>query len=374
MHPASVSLANSFRSWWGAFAFMAVPALFGFLNPAEAGQNFEYYRGVRQMAMGGASIAVVNDETALLANPAGLGKLRDYIITVADPEIDIGTKTQAILGSSVTKVLDPQETLDALNAGHQNKPLYLRGQVFPSLVVPNFGVGVFKKYEVSAKVDTTSNTYRYDYINDTALVLGYNFRFWDGRIKIGFSGRFTNRAVAHEDALSPAATGLTLDSMVKEGFGAAADAGIILAAPWAGLPTLAAVYRDVGNTHYNINDGLFFDETERPENTTGTVDVGIAFFPIMGKRTRSTITFEYRDVLTASDETDEPRRYHAGVEFNFADAFFLRGGYNQRYWTYGLEFSVGNYQFQATSYGEEVGTAASPQEERHYDVKFAYRF
>ena len=65
---------------------------------AHAGQNFEFYRGIRQMGMGGASIAVVNDETALLANPAGLGKLRDYIITVADPEVDVGSKTQAIIG------------------------------------------------------------------------------------------------------------------------------------------------------------------------------------------------------------------------------------------------------------------------------------
>ncbi|MCB0384242.1 MAG: hypothetical protein KDD43_02520, partial [Bdellovibrionales bacterium] len=40
---------------------------------ANAGQNFEFYRGIRQMSMGGAAIAVVNDETALLSNPAGLG-------------------------------------------------------------------------------------------------------------------------------------------------------------------------------------------------------------------------------------------------------------------------------------------------------------
>ena len=38
---------------------------------------------------GGAGIAVVNDETAMLINPAGLGKLRDYIFTIADPEIEI---------------------------------------------------------------------------------------------------------------------------------------------------------------------------------------------------------------------------------------------------------------------------------------------
>jgi hypothetical protein len=353
---------------------VSVLATFLLATSAKAGQNFEYYRGIRQMGMGGASIAVVNDETSLLLNPAGLGKLRDYIITVADPEVDIGAKTQAIIGTGVTTVLDPQSTLDALNQGHQNKPLYLRTQVFPSIVVPNFGIGIFKKYEVSAEVDTTNNLYRYQYFNETALVLGYDFRFWDGRIKIGFSGRFTNRAVASDTALDPASTTLTLEPMIKEGLGAAADGGIILSAPWALLPTLAAVYRDIGNTHYNVNDGILFNATERPDVTNGTLDVALAIFPIIGKRSRSSFTLEYRDILTTSEETDPSRRYHAGIEFNFSDALFLRGGYNQRYFTYGLEFSMANYQFQAASYGEEIGVAGSLREERHYVLKFAYRF
>ncbi|MCB0361658.1 MAG: hypothetical protein KDD35_03005, partial [Bdellovibrionales bacterium] len=126
--------------------------------------------------------------------------------------------------------------------------------------------------------------------------------------------------------------------------------------------------------HYNVNDGILFNATERPDPTLGSLDVAMAIFPIVGKNSRSAFTIEYRDILTASDETDLNRRYHAGIELNFADALFLRAGYNQRYLTYGFEFSMANYQFQATSYGEEIGTADDNQEERHYDLKFAYRF
>jgi len=345
-----------------------------FTFSADAGQRFEFYRGIRQMGMGGASIAVVNDETALLANPAGLGKLRDYIITVADPEVDMGSKTSGIIGFKATDVLKPQETLNLINKGHQNKPLYLRLQAFPSLVVPNFGVGVFKKYEVSATVNTAANTYRYDYINDTAVGLGYNFPFWSGRIKLGFSGRLINRAEAHEAALDPSATDLTLESMVKEGLGIAADVGVILSAPWAWLPTLAAVYRDVGDTRYSLSNGLFFNAAEKPDSTVGTLDVAVAVFPIVGKYSRATFTVESRDVLTANDKTNGARKYHVGAEINFFDQLFFRGGYNQSYWTYGLELSAGNYQVQAASYGEEVGTAGKPTEERRYQVKFSYRF
>src|SRR4051812_9789976 len=52
----------------------------------------ENYNGIRTLAMGGASIAVVNDETALLINPAGLGKLRDFYGTLFDPESDGSAK------------------------------------------------------------------------------------------------------------------------------------------------------------------------------------------------------------------------------------------------------------------------------------------
>src|SRR5690606_30756903 len=104
------------------------------------------------------------------------------------------------------------------------------------------------------------------------------------------------------------------------------------------------------------------------------VDVGMAIFPIVGKRTRMTFTIEYRDVLTMSEEEDHMRRTHGGMELNVADAFFLRAGMNQRYWTAGLEFAMGNYQLQAATYGEEVGTVATPEEDRRYALKFSFRF
>ena len=43
-----------------------------------ARERRSFYEGVRGRGMGGAQIATVNDETALLVNPAGLGKLRDF--------------------------------------------------------------------------------------------------------------------------------------------------------------------------------------------------------------------------------------------------------------------------------------------------------
>ena len=63
------------------------------------------YRGARSHAMGDTDIAVVNDETALLVNPAALGKLRNIYGTLIDPEVEMGTKSYAISLKKCTRVL-----------------------------------------------------------------------------------------------------------------------------------------------------------------------------------------------------------------------------------------------------------------------------
>ena len=63
-------------------------------------EKHEYYNGLRGLAMGGAAIAVVNDETALLVNPAALGKLRDQFITIIDPEVEQGINNERVFGTS----------------------------------------------------------------------------------------------------------------------------------------------------------------------------------------------------------------------------------------------------------------------------------
>lgn len=333
----------------------------------------EFYNGIRGLGMGGAVVATVNDETALILNPAALGKLREKYITVVDPEIAISSETQAIIGYDIMAALDPERTLALLNDGHHGKHLHESVKVFPSMVFPNFGFGFLGSYIIDAEVDKTGSTYNYDYTNDFAFIIGYNFRLWDGRIKLGFNARVVNRVQASEEIALPA-TGLSLSSMAKEGTGVGSDVGLLLAAPWAWIPTLGVVYRDAGNTHYDIQNGLLMNTTERPEVSESSLDAAVALSPILGKKTRMSITAEYRNLLRQNEEEDKAKLMHFGMELNYADAIFVRAGYNQRYWTAGLEFAMFNYQFQMATYGEEIGTADNPREDRRYVGKFAYRF
>ncbi len=342
---------------------------------ATATERYEFFNGVRALGMGGAMVATVNDETALLANPAGLGKLRDYFITILDPEVDVGAQTEQIAGTDILDMRDPQKALDKTNV-NLDKRLHGRAQVFPSIVVPNFGFGVFGKYEFNAETVSETNKFEYNYTNDYAAVFGFNFRIWNGIIKLGANARAINRIEVRRDDIDPTSTDLKLDTLASEGMGLASDGGLIITVPTAWLPTLAGVYRDIGDTSYSYRDGMFLNTSERPTTTKGTLDAAIAIHPLLGKRVRSTWTAEFRDAMNVVEEDvkDPMRRFHAGFEINLADALFVRGGWHQRYWTAGFELSMLNYQFQAASYGEEIGTAEQTREDRRYVGKFALRF
>lgn len=360
---------------------------------AQAGERFEFYNGIRSLGMGGASTAIVNDETALVSNPAALGKLRNYFVTVADPELDLGEDTQRIIGTDVMAFMDPQDTLDAVKS-FPGRRLHQRLQLFPSFVVTNFGVGLYARYSTDAFTDDDATTYTYDYRNDFAFVFGFNFRLFDGRVKLGVNARGVNRVESHRTDIPLSSTGLDFETeiagttLASEGFGVASDAGLILTAPWAFLPTLAFVYRDVGTTSYDVNNGMFLSTTERPDRTPSTLDAAFAVYPILGKGNRMVFTVEMVDVLDRvepedDEESDEVmRRIHGGIEFNFKDIFFVRGGMNQGYWTAGLELAMFNTQLQFATYGEEVGDVVpagstatyDAKEDRRYVFKFAYRF
>ncbi len=344
------------------------------VNIANAKERFEVFTGVRQMGMGGASIGVVNDETSLLSNPNGLGKIRDSIFTVIDPELSLSQNFSSYVldGGNPLDYFELQGTVDALNTT-TDEHLHSKLQIFPSMVFQNFGIGLFKKYNVEAQSSADGTTVDFDYYEDTALLLAYNFRFFKGRVKLGVTGKYLNRGYS-TGILPTTTTDADLEDYMTEGVGIGADVGLTLSAPWDWLPSITAVARDVGNTKFSAAGGMFYTTSEIPDSIPQTIDVAISLFPIHGNHVRSSLTFELKDIENAYDEEDARRRMHMGWEFNVHDLIFIRAGMNQRYWTAGLEFATENMQFQVATYGEDIGVDESPEEDRRFVFKFSFRF
>lgn len=349
------------------------------VSPSAAYERREFYNGVRGLGMGDTSIATVNDETALALNPAALGRLRDVYGTIFDPEIEAGNRVPDMIRAKSVSQPFTASSVVPMALLNEGKYYHAKMQMMPSFVARNFGIGLLGNYTFDAEAHspTAVDVYSRD---DLALLLGYNARLWGGRIKIGVTGKVISRIEMNEKNLDPTTQALDKQSLaaaglLKEGVGVGADVGMLLTAPWTWLPTLGAVLRDVGNTSYDKMSGVRLkDATERPDMTKQDLDVGISLSPIHRNNVRSVWTIEYRGLLTASNETDKAKLMHFGVETNFGDVFFLRAGYNQRYWTAGAELASERFQFQVASYGEEIGDETKPREDRRTVLKFAFRF
>ncbi len=340
---------------------------------AHTQEIYQFYAGARMLGMGGAYTAVVNDETSLLTNPAGLGKIRDLTFTIGDPEIDASKNDTDLFNSSnYNKATDLQGLNDTLKV-NPGIHYHSKVQVFPSIVLPNFGLGAFAKSQWDAETDVTGANMTVHYWSDYGMAMGYNFRLFGGVIKYGVVARAFNR-VEIDKVIPTSSTGLDIKSQASEGGGIACDMGMIITAPVRTLPAISGVIHDLGDTAYTLTNGSFYSTTTRPKNTQKSVDVGISFSPIVSNRVRAQFAADYHDVTTAGDELDQMKRIHAGLELNIADFLFLRGGMNQRYWTSGVEFATSFVQVQGAYYGEEIGTPTTHKEDRRWVGKISIRF
>lgn len=332
---------------------------------------YELYRGSRGLGMGGADTGVVNDETSLLINPAALGKLRGSIGTLLDPEIEVGDNVYTIYkAKSFTGFTD----LSKLNAAFdttRDTHYHYKYQFFPSFVLKNFGMGYLVKESMDARMSADGTTITANYFYDWVLATGFNFRFWDGRIKLGLTAKAINRVQASGDFV--ATDSLKIEDIGKEGYGLGSDVGLILSVPWGWIPTLSVVGRDIGGTHFT-STGLRYKLLNKPDSLTQDADVALSFFPIHSNSTRSSFTFEHKHVLTASQYTSKTQLYHFGWETNISDIAFFRFGMNGIYYSLGFEMASERIQFQFAYFGENVGTDASPQEDRRYNLKAVFRY
>lgn len=343
-----------------------------FSSQSKAQEFREFYNGIRGLGMGGADIATVNDETALLVNPAALGKLRDSYGTIFDPEAE-GSSGNAniLLNKFFSNPFSLSDVKDATDISRET-PYHTRIGLFPSMVVRNFGIGIYARYALDAEMNAAGNVLDTFYQEDIAAVLGYNLRLWDGRIKLGVSARAISRIQVDKD-LDPTGS-LSVKDHATEGLGIATDAGLILTAPWTYLPTLSIVARDIGGTSFDSGKGIRMDTAERPPDVPADYDVALALFPIHSNDSRSSFSLQYSNVLASADYSDKYRFYHFGYEWNYADLLFLRAGMNGRYWTAGFEIASETTQLQLVSYGEEIGVDPEKREDRRYGFKFAIRY
>lgn len=342
------------------------------LRGAELG---EFYRGARMMALGGAFVAVADDEQMLYLNPAGLAGVKNLSIYYGSLDVDVADdfiKTASDLSDATADF-----NVSSVNALIGNN-YYLRAQHTPTLLMPHFGISILNDAQVGffAKNQSYPNWTLGAQVTN-GLQIGYGTsvshfgrtrsRRAGNDLRVGAAVKVMWRRGGYYDI--PTSTFLQfsqISQVVKDmvgdyEFGLGVDLGAQYLTHLSKYVLFSAgvAFQDVGGTNYGGN----------ADPQDGNLSLGLAlsyekeFF-------KFTTAFDYRHALA---DTDWRKKTHLGFELDFL-LFSLYAGSNQTHLTYGASFDVWLLKLYLTSYAEEMGAQVGQDPNRRYMLRLDMRF
>lgn len=376
------------------------------------------YRSTRVLAMGGAHMAIADDDATLFMNPAGLRGTRSFDLLNLELETNLDTigSIQGALekfGSSSNQTKQVADLIDETFG----KSLGGGFRFFPNVIAGGFGIGILIDFSLPMQiVNPAIPEVRLAPTLQGGLALGYSMGFLqDEALRVGLVPKVmargfgaanmkTNRLLgfafateADRKDLSPALSG---DKGIPEsaypaiagGVAATADLGSIYELHSANRnvrklrPAFALVVRDIPIFDQSISQFEeqakidFVDETPKVPLSIG---IGSAITPRLGPF-RTKVGLDIEDVLfNTTDDTSLLKRTHLGAELQIPPFFkqrkkkevpflSLQAGLNQVYYTAGLNINIWRLlQIGVATYGEELGPVAGDKEDRRFLFRIA---
>ncbi|RZA07701.1 MAG: hypothetical protein EOP11_06970 [Proteobacteria bacterium] len=350
---------------WIAAAALGLLPINGFAERL----NNEWFSTTRNLSMGNAGIASSSDPTsAMFYNPAALSRAKRVSFEAFNPQLDIGTNVFSLSeGTSLPDNLSLEKIQPALR-GSNYKASSLGLSLYPNFYTPSFNFGILLKAEGISYFDGTNTVYRSRYL--VMPTAAFTTAIFHGRLRFGLALRAIS--LTENDQQSSATSGLGYRMNAAEGFGFAADAGALIALPWAGLPTIGFVARNLGDTRFSKTAPVGFatGTATRRANIPMSFDGGVSLVPKVGKATTLTVAADYRDLLNGSG-TATLRHVNLGAELEFSKTFSLRGGVSQGYWTAGFGLSSKLGSLDIGTYADELNPSGF---RKNPDRRISFRY
>lgn len=373
------------------FLFGGVPLAF-----AQEGVHtsiHRLYESPRAMGMGGTSIAVANDYSAIFQNPAGLARFENWQF---NGSLEVGLSAEQLMAftSELDRASKIENEQDSFNATvevlqrNYGKQYSLRTGVFQGIyAAPNWSLAIIP---AELTLDLRVHNQGTPAINvraflDTTIAYGYAKAFaveaLPGRWSWGVTSKFVNRGYANKQVN---ALDLSVDpevfraSDLRDGSTVDFDIGFLYspaaANGWleATRPTFGFVARNVLDYGFKNSLNLFNKEdTEPPEKLHRTLDFGSKFELPSWSIFNWRLAADFRDVLHPSSSLRKST--HLGAEFDWTMMSRWKGQYrmgvNQGYPTFGASFMMLIFRMDLVTYGEDIGGPNSPRENRMWKVK-----
>ncbi len=339
---------------------MATMLTVTYMSVAQAEPLPEYFRSARAMGMGGAYIAIADDQDALFLNPAGLAGQDKARFNLVNADATISSDSFIYARNSLAGFGDfGPDTINALMG--QNH--FGQGQAGASLVMPNFGLGYLFNGEFGVQAQnqalpnfTLINIQTHVIQGGAAIGFGRKRRGkWEFRIGVGGKAvmrRGGYRAIQYADI--PLLSVSYLDQIVGPnawsfGFDLGTQLIVRLGKQW----TLMA-----GSAFTNFGD-IAFSGDQMPLYG----DLGVGFAARYDVKKFHIILAA--DLKHLTDDTDWRKKMHFGMEAGLSWINLLVG-FNQVYPTFGLSLDVWLMRFIFSSYAVENGSQAFQDTERRW--------
>ncbi len=306
----------------------------------------------RALAMGNAFLCKVDDSSAVLYNPAGLGTVRNSHLHFSNFHLELnkGWMDISTNGSASDAVGNFAKAfkLDGLREEMVEQPGKLSHSKFsfmPNFTMRHFSAGYLYSMQTRATLGTQAGA-QFEFADrlDHGPYAAINIPFLGGIFKVGATGIFLIR----KEIIDERDPNTTLDIQSSEytkGTAFIMNAGAKLTFPVSMLPTVAIV------TH-NALDKNFASRSDagNPTRIERTISTGFSLTPQIGQTTRIHLEVNFKDMAGRYTGVSGQRRTTFGMEFDFFRAMFVRFGYGDGYGSGGLGLRTQRLEFDLTTY------------------------
>ena len=390
-------------------------------TPAAAIELTEIYYGARPFGMGNAYTAIANDEYSIFTNPAGIARARKNRSRASMhmfkfPNITVGSNGDQQALVDLQNGQKTTQELIAEGAADGGKPLWLYGGIYP--------VGVFEVGSHAAAVggyvssrnfifidsDTPDNA-QVESVNDAGAVLNFAYANRTNRFNIGLTIRPMQR-YAYEDTIptieledqTAIQARVAADSLTMTGMGV--DAGMMFTFADFWFPTLGVA---VLNLPTGCEENFLNPYTKKEETICGTifqpsvplagadatklstieptdVRVGFSITPRITRKVALRLALDFHHINVPAGEQnfgysgiETLKTIHAGVEL-FAgnplerNSWAVRVGANQGNYTMGATIKFSLFAFEFATFGQDISTTSTRNEDRRFLGNFSIEF
>ena len=363
-------------------------------------EHASLYKDPRMMGMGGANIAVGAYSTSVFTNPAGLASIKkddgfvvDLLGITGSMSPDVINFVDDLSDVETDSDINPSATDDLLNVlkEYSGTPFHIGVDNYTSisknsdafawsigiLAASDFNYMAHPNGGTQGLVTTTSRAYG-------GLVLGaakpYETEF--GRLDVGLSLKYIVQksyegGLSITDLLADDVSTVIRDKFEKDGTGIGADLGVTYH-PFVDNYWHPAIGMSIMNIGSMSMDDQFGGQPM-------TVNIGASITPEFPIFDKFVLAIDYVDLMNANtireyniddnsftdyEEDDFAKRLRVGVGMGLIDNSWLhltlKTGLYQGAYTAGLDLALALLKVNVATYQENVGTSATPIEDRRY--------